>query len=277
MPLSSPLRLPLRLGLTALAARRGGGAPAFDPATLFASGELGAWYDRQDTGAMFSEIQPTSQVSAGASCQLALDKKSGSLYAADQSIVSSWTFSSNANQNIITSASGYYRIRFTASGLSSTCRVRLQSQNPAITTDFVSLDGNYEYVMFAGSGYLRFGSSVSAAGTGVLTGITCEPFAGNASVQSSASLRPLFQVSPPRLVFDGTDDVHVITFSSSLGSNCTVARSVPGVGASILTGQTIGTTYNVTETDSGLVIVNRALTTEESDGLTSYLEAAAFF
>jgi hypothetical protein len=208
---------------------------------------------------------------------LALVKKSGSLYAADQSIVSSWSFSSTASQNIVASASGYYRIRFTASGLSSTCRVRLQSQTPSFSTNFLDVDGNYEYVMFAGSGFLRFGTSFTSGGPGVLTGITCEPFAGNASVQSSASLMPLFQVSPPRLVFDGTDDVHVITFPSSLGSDCTVARSVPGVGASILTGQTIGTTYNVTETDSGLVIVNRALTTEESDGLTSYLEAAAFF
>jgi hypothetical protein len=74
MPLSSPLRLPLRLGLAALAARRGGGA-AFDPATLFASGEQGGWYDPSDLTTLFQDTAGLTPVTAaGQSVGRMLDK-----------------------------------------------------------------------------------------------------------------------------------------------------------------------------------------------------------
>jgi len=76
MPLSSPLRLPLRLGLTALAARRGGGA-AFDPASLFLSGELGFWYDPSDLTTMFQDTAGTVPVTAAGQLVARINDKSG--------------------------------------------------------------------------------------------------------------------------------------------------------------------------------------------------------
>lgn len=80
---------------------------------------------------------------------------------------------------------------------------------------------------------------------------------------------------PLRDRFDGVDDEMVCTFPSSLGSNCTVARSVPGVGAVILTSQTIGTSYAIAADYCALVIVDRALTVDETAKLTAYLNARA--
>lgn len=76
---------------------------------------------------------------------------------------------------------------------------------------------------------------------------------------------------PLYLKFDGVDDKLTTTFPG-LGSNATIARSVPGVGASILTGQTIGAgAWDDSTNHFGLVIVNRALTGPETAGLTAYL------
>jgi len=60
-----------------------------------------------------------------------------------------------------------------------------------------------------------------------------------------------------------------------LGSTCTVARAVQGVGASILTNQTIGTTYTDNTDHCGLIIIDRALTTQETADVTTYLNTKA--
>jgi hypothetical protein len=99
--------------------------------------------------------------------------------------------------------------------------------------------------------------------------------AGNHAQQITAPARPLYQVSPPRLVFDNIDDLHTITFPTSLGSNCTVARAIPGVGAQILAGQTIGTTFTTNVTNAQLVIYDRALNAVETAKLTAYLNRKA--
>jgi len=69
MPLSSPLRLPLRLGLTALAARRGGGGgppvPEFDPATLFGVNDRGGIYDMTNSLNLFQLSGGTGSVALG--------------------------------------------------------------------------------------------------------------------------------------------------------------------------------------------------------------------
>ena len=69
---------------------------------------------------------------------------------------------------------------------------------------------------------------------------------------------------PIRAQFDSVDDAMLTTFAVALGSNCTVVRSVPGVGTTILVGQTIGTTYTNTVTHSGLIVIDRPLTAAET-------------
>uniref|UniRef100_UPI00258CD073 hypothetical protein n=1 Tax=Pseudomonas sp. TaxID=306 RepID=UPI00258CD073 len=60
-------------------------------------------------------------------------------------------------------------------------------------------------------------------------------------------------------------------FPASLGAACTVARSIPGVGAQILTSQTIGTSFVDNVDNCALIIINRALTAAETTNLTNWL------
>lgn len=81
---------------------------------------------------------------------------------------------------------------------------------------------------------------------------------------------------PQYLAFDA-DDALVSTYSSSLGSTCTVCVGRANTTPLILTGQTIGTSYtlNATVADrvTGLIVINRALTTLETSQVTDYLQA----
>ena len=69
------------------------------------------------------------------------------------------------------------------------------------------------------------------------------------------------------------DDVLNTTFPSALGSSCTVARANVGAAPTILTAQTIGTSYADSTDNAGLVVIDRALTTQETIDLTAWLTA----
>lgn len=80
----------------------------------------------------------------------------------------------------------------------------------------------------------------------------------------------------PRLsLFDLVDDSLVATFGAALGTNCTVARSVPGAGAVILTGQTIGTSYTDTASNHCLAIFDGPLNTAQTALVTAWANQAA--
>lgn len=76
------------------------------------------------------------------------------------------------------------------------------------------------------------------------------------------------------LKFDGVDDKLTTTLPTQL-TGCTVARSVPNVGAQILTGQTIPATYKDNTVHCGLIVINRALTPSETSAITSELNKRA--
>ena len=105
--------------------------------------------------------------------------------------------------------------------------------------------------------------------------ISVRELPGHHAYQATSAARPVYKSSPSRLDFDEVDDKLTATFASALGEDCTVGLSIPGVGASILTGQTIGTSYDITTDNCGIVIVDRALTTDETDRLTALLNASA--
>jgi len=121
-----------------------------------------------------------------------------------------------------------------------------------------------------------FKSSTATEGVAVFDNVSICEVVGPVTQQASAPSRPIFQTNPARIVFDGMDDAHVTSFPSALGNTCTVARAIPGVGAQILTGQTLGTSFTNTTTHAGLVVINRALTPSETTGLTRWLNQAAF-
>lgn len=70
--------------------------------------------------------------------------------------------------------------------------------------------------------------------------------------------------------FDGVDDAHVITFASSLGTDCTVVTANRGTTPTIATAQTIGTSHTISATHAGKLIFPRALTAAETATVTAW-------
>ena len=85
--------------------------------------------------------------------------------------------------------------------------------------------------------------------------------------------------NPPLLRSGGVECVGqytlTVNFGSSLGSNCTIFRAIPGYGEEFLTGQTIGPTYTITVPYAYFGIVNRALSAWERLKLVDFLRSKA--
>ena len=79
---------------------------------------------------------------------------------------------------------------------------------------------------------------------------------------------------PVYLHFDAVDDKLTTTFPS-LGSDCTVARAIPNIGAQILTGQSISGAWDDSTDSHYTVVVPRALDSGETDALTDFLNERA--
>ena len=135
----------------------------------------------------------------------------------------------------------------------------------------------YEYV-FKASGTTSYWSAMGySAGTAEMfvDNVSVKELPGNNASQPTAAARPLKTSTGAChwINYDVVDDALNITFASSLGSNCTIARANVGGAPTILTGQTIGTSYADSTDNAGLVIVNRALTGQETADLTAWLTA----
>lgn len=76
------------------------------------------------------------------------------------------------------------------------------------------------------------------------------------------------------LEFDKVDDKLTVNLPTQL-TGCTVVRAIPNVGTQILTNQTIATPYNDSTDHSGLIVINRALTTAETEQITKLFNSAA--
>ena len=125
---------------------------------------------------------------------------------------------------------------------------------------------------------LRIGSNLALnyALDFTIRNLSVRELPGNHASQATAGKRPLLKAGAAQyLDFDIVDDALVAAFPAALGSTCTVALAVPGVGASILTGQTIGTTYTLTQDTSAVIITTDALTAGETTSLTAWLNAKA--
>jgi len=118
--------------------------------------------------------------------------------------------------------------------------------------------------------------TVATAYQKITTGGPADLTSGNHAKQGTSAKRPsAINVPPWKAEFNGVDDEITASFPSSLGSDCTIARAVPGTGASILTGQTIGTSYTIDSDFNAFVIVDRALTSAETTQLTAYLNQSS--
>lgn len=277
-------------------------------AALFAAGEQGVLYDPADFSTMFQDAAGTTPVTTvGQPVGLALDKSKGLVLGPE--LVTNGDFSSGATgwtagdaATTLSVANGVLRITngdATGAYATQSTTVPVVGKTYKVTIQVVTKPAS-NAARFIFGGYdsgntLNVGTTtthVTATTTGGLiisngnTGVNGEyaeydnisvrELPGNHGKQATSTARPLRQASPTRIDYDGVDDTLVSTFATSLGAACTVCRAVPGVGASILTAQTIGTSYTDSTDHSGLIIVNRALTAAETASVTAYLNAKAF-
>lgn len=156
--------------------------------------------------------------------------------------------------------------------------IAIRTAGGGLDATFLTLNvgANRYIVKPTASGVLNIGNAGSlAAGSSVsFSSVSARVVSGAHKIQATSAARPNLAAGP-KLDYDAVDDALVATFPVDMGTACTVARSVPGSGASILTGQTIGTTYSDNTDHHALVIINRALTPKETSDLTKWLNRKA--
>ncbi|MFA5899403.1 MAG: hypothetical protein WC829_09865 [Hyphomicrobium sp.] len=262
--------------------------------SLFGNGEVGAWYDPSDLATLFQNSAGTTPVTAVEQpVGLILDKSKGLVLGAELvaplDFATGWTASgsavtvNSATSFTTTAVANYYKPYFTvgkwykltATITFTTPSLTLFNATTAVNPISTSLTSGVAYTCYflAGATQLNFRSG--GAGTVTVDNISAKELPGQHSRQATSAERPVLKATPTRIDYDAVDDTLVATFASSLGTDCTVCRAVPGVGASILTGQTIGTTYTDSTDHAGLIIVNRALTAGETASVTTYLNLKA--
>lgn len=267
--------------------------------TIFASGAKGAWYERANLASLYQDGPGATPVTAaGQAVGRGLSRDQGAERGAER--VVNGIFASDTGWAKGTGWSisgGMARINGTNTGSSL-----LTAAAPLVNlTVGATYEGLFDYT--STSGRLRFNPVVGNAGALVASGssgryssffvatgdptslavqapdantvatislVSVKPAPGNHQIQATASLKPLYQVTPKRLVFDGTDDVLTTTFPTALGTNCTVVRVIPGTGVVIATGQNIGASFADNVSGAALIIIDRPLTAAETSAVLSY-------
>ncbi len=279
----------------------GSGAPAFSPIDLFQFSEQGVWYDPSDFSTMFQGAAGAIPLTAaGQPVGLILDKSKA--LALGSELVVNGTFGSNtsgwagnsANATLtwqsggtalfantadwayvrtspeFSPPAGWYKAAFDVISLSAPLHMGLGPSGNMVTST-----GSKTHYAYHAGGSLDFQVRPQGVGlfTVVLDNVSIKSIAGNHALQGTASFRPLLASTGVAkwINYDAVDDALVATFQSSLGSACTVARAVVGGAPVILTGQTIGTTFSDSTDNAGLVIIDRALTGQETTDLTAWL------
>lgn len=262
-------------------------APGFSPASLFSGGDNGAFYDSFDVSTMFQEaLGYRNATTGGHPVALRLDKRIADSYVTpaveDGYIAASSTAATLAGVGQGYGTTAWFPVEAGASyeirpigGDSTKKRMQVKDSGGVVTflePTMTSTAAEGVFAIPAGAVECRI---YFKANTDTAVGLSVRKVAGNHAKQTTTTMRPLLQDGPRRLVYDGTDDALVTTFAAALGSNCTVARAIPGTGAQILTGQTIDTTFTDNVSNCALVIINRALTGGETTSLTAWLNQRA--
>lgn len=245
---------------------------AMDIAALFANGERGAWYETGGTTTLSVVCSLMTNAILRASL---LQDPELTLFSVEVNGRALGDINNSGGTRPITSADAVEYARYNQ-GIASPAT--FDYINQVLNPYMLANPGNYSaYLALAEKTLFQTTVGVEpVAAAGQPVGLVLDK-SGNANHarQSTANARPIYGVGPYRIDFDGIDDALITTFATSLGSNCTVGRAVPGTGAQILTGQTIGTSFTASDDYSSLVIVDRALTSVETKQLTAYLNARA--
>lgn len=284
-----------------------GAEPALSPEqqiqAIFDAGAGGAWYSANDPDTLFQDgfaVTPTA--AAGQPIGLRYDRAKGHVIGAEAVTdpgfdnSTAWVLTGNVaitgGEAVFTSArtghSAYdidaltlgewYRSELVISAVSSgSIRAAVSTGGSGELSSNHAAPGTYVGLLYAGGSVPFAGVLSISTTTASVSSFSAKPVAGRHSRQHTTTKRPKLQTTSGRYYFDfdDVDDAMDTPFAASLGGDCTVGRSVPGTGASILTGQTIGASYQDTTDSHALVIVDRALTPAETTALTAYLNAEA--
>lgn len=281
----------LGLGLDLGSRHKPGGSTPPTIESFFGNGEAGAWYDHTDITTMWLTSAGKNHLTvAGEPVGVRLDRKSGA--ATSSNIVTGYDpgfFASGSTAEVLTNtptgylttqwfpvtAGEWYHLEPTG-GTATRRRVQTKdsvgtiSWQAAISFEGTPIDAIIQAPVGATQMRIYFKQNTETA-----TGMLVRHIPGRMGLQTTLGARPLYQTGPSRLVFDGINDALVTTFPISLGSSVTIGRAIPGTGSQILTAQTVGTSFSDTVTSSAVVLVNRALTSQEAAVLAAYLNSKA--
>jgi hypothetical protein len=189
---------------------------AFSPASLFAAGEQGAWYDPSDSTTLFQDRAGTTPVTAVEQpVGLMLDKSKGlvlgSQLFSDFATEGPWTDNNNGSWSITNAASNSdlrtatlgatdkrYEVRFTLTGISGSVLVYPLSTTPITYTT----NGNFVVRDIANSGavgnQLWFRAAIGSSVT--VSNISVRELPGNHAFQSTAASRPVLSARVNQLL-----------------------------------------------------------------------------
>lgn len=243
------------------------GSSQFNPASLFAAGENGAWYDPSDLSTLYQDAAGTIPVTAdGQPVGLALDKRLGLALGPER--VTNGTFDTDltgwlTGPNIVathvggaasvtrtgavtTTAAFYqdvpvtpgktYKITLSASG-NDIARL-ISNTSPAITALNEARVGEFQYIVTATSINIRLSFWTFDGGTVIIDNVSVREIQGNHATQTTSTSRPTYQTDGTLhwLTFDGVDD-WLVTPTITPGANIAQVMNgmrVTGTGLGIV-------------------------------------------
>lgn len=300
-PIMRPVLRPVLRSVFDPTSRGGGGDPLLEAVlALYANGEQGAlYYFTEDFAGLYQDAVGTNPVTAvGQPVGLMLDRRfglaRGTEVIADTGLDApeNWQV---LNSSIVVDGMARWQDAPNASWLQQTITPLVEGRfyEFIFRIDSISQGGIRAYAGVGG------GQSATATTVGVhraiiVAGGTNNPrlqcvstttasvssfsvreVPGNHASQATATARPTLSSGPLRIDYDGVDD-YLRTVFPALGSDVTIARSIPGVGAQILTGQTIAAGNWDDNVDScATLVIDRALTPDETALVTAFLNQQA--
>lgn len=300
-------------GIRRLGGRRGGGgaAPAFSPASLFADGEAGAWFEKSSTTA-FKSTTDLTLCAVGDSNGFLIDRSQGAGYAEANftqmgpELVTNGTFDTDltgwttitwvwdsgaARANQIndqlkqkvgsSGPSKTFRLRFDQEILSGT-RLRTRIRNFAENSDlnFVYRVGSQSVDIIvqspdSGLTIIFYGEPTDVV---EVDNISVRELPGNHATQPTVPARPILRQTAGGVYYLEDDEVDdALNWIAPADTDYTVAYVNSAGTVTILTSQSLSGATNIL-LDPELVAylaVDRTLTATETSGLTAYLEALA--
>ena len=280
----------------------GGGSPEDVIRGIFTGGAVGAWYDPSDFSTMFDTVYSQNAITAPTqSVGFMLDKSMSLAQGADIIVNGSftgsatgwtlggaWVYGGNAINGVVASSADYasasgsptltagalYKVE-TISTLNSGSNY-FQAYGGAYIRAITSPGTNYSWIINASATKMSLRGVFPTVAV-VVDNVTVKPMDSRPAYNATSARRPVLTLTSGSywLNFDAVDD-ELITVFPDLGTDVTIARAVPGVGTTILTGQTVAAgSWSYNTDHAGLIIVNRALTGPETAAVTAYLDAKA--